>query len=144
MDTFFIQYLVKELSNNLISKRINQILQYSRNDFLFKFREKTTPLFLSLNPQKPIIFASEISHPRKKHETPFSAVLSKYLIDSQIEDVSTIPLERIIVINFSRRDIKGTIEKYHLFIELIPKAANAVLTDEQKVILADKGVIKTI
>lgn len=136
MDTFSLYFLAKELKQLLLGKKINQVLQYSRNDFLFKFREKVNPLFLSLNSQNPIVFVSGLTYSRKTQITPFSTLLSKYLIDSQISDFKNIPLERIVAITFNRRNITGAPEIYHLFIELIPKAANAVFADENKKILS--------
>jgi predicted ribosome quality control (RQC) complex YloA/Tae2 family protein len=136
MDTFSLQFLSKELAQSLLGKRINQILQYSRNDFLFKFREKLSPLFLSLDSRNPIIFLSDFHYSNKTHVTPFSTLLSKYLIDSRISDFKNIPLERIVSITFNRRNITGATEIFHLYIELIPKAANAVFTDEDKKILS--------
>jgi predicted ribosome quality control (RQC) complex YloA/Tae2 family protein len=136
MDTFSLQFLTKELNQSLLGKRINQLVQYSRYNFLFKFREKLSPLFLSLDSQNPIMFLSDFHYSNKTHVTPFSTLLSKYLIDSQISDFKNIPLERIVSITFNRRNITGTTEIFYLFIELIPKAANAVFTDESKKILS--------
>ncbi len=136
MDTFSLHFLTKELNQSLLGKRINQLVQYSRYDFLFKFREKVSPLFLSLDSRNPIIFLSDFHYSNKTHVTPFSTLLSKYLIDSQISDFKNIPLERIVSITFNRRNITGATEIFHLFIELIPKAANAVFIDENKKILS--------
>jgi len=134
VDTFFLHCLVEELEQDIIGLRVNQILQYSRDEFWIKFREKTSPLFISLNSQNPIIFLSPIFH-SKTQLSPFSMTLSKYLDRSQVEKFSAIPLERILQFTFKHRNLKGAYERNHLYLELIPKASNAILTDEQNKII---------
>lgn len=135
MDTFFLQFLTEELRGQILGYRISQIMQHSRNEFQLKFREKARPFFISLNSQNPIIFLSQVPH-TETHITPFSMALSKHLDGSQIEGLIAIPLERILQFTFKRRNLKGYFERNHLYLELIAKAANAILTNEQKKIIA--------
>lgn len=131
IDGVFVHYLVTELKEKLQGGRINKIYQPHPLDLIFSIRVNNNNINLLLS--------SNLSAPRlnitdKKYENPdkpytFCTNLRKYLERGFITDISQIGNDRVIKLAINTLNELGDEITLFLFLELMGRNANIILTD---------------
>ncbi len=137
MDGRFLHFLSSELNDTLVSGRIQKIYQLSKTDFLFIIRTpgKTHQLYLSLSTSVTRIHVT--LHPYDKPDNPsgFCMLLRKYLEGGVIEKIESIEGDRIIRITIKNHNEIGDEAVYGLYMEIMGRYANLVVTAENNKIV---------
>lgn len=137
IDGLFIANITKKLNCLLKGARINKILMLSNNEYLFDLYKPNLKenLFISVNQKysyvnltnKKYTFSNDIFH--------FHTLLKKHLENYYIEEVKQINFDRLIQLTLSgKNDIGQTVTKY-LYIELMGRYNNLILTKEDNTII---------
>lgn len=131
IDGVFVHYLVEELKDQLVGGRINKIYQPHPLDLIFNIRVNNSNLNLLLS--------SNLSAPRlnitdKKYDNPdkpytFCTNLRKYLERGFINDISQIGNDRVVKLSINTFNEFGDEVTLFLFLELMGRNANIILTD---------------
>lgn len=139
-DAFTIKYVTEELCGQLKGGKISKITQSDRDTltFIIYTRKGNVKLDICLSARGCRISLSDCDKPAPKVAPGFCMLLRKHLANAEITDVAQIPFERIVYFDF---DCTSEFErlKMRLYVELMGKYSNAVLT-ENGVIL---GALKT-
>ncbi len=137
IDGLFIANIAKKLNTSLKGARINKILMLSNNEYLFDLYKPNLKenLFISVNQKyshislttKKYSFSNDIFH--------FHTLLRKHLENYYIEEIKQINFDRLIQITLNgKNDIGQTTTKY-LYIELMGRYNNIILTKNDNIII---------
>lgn len=139
-DAFTIKFVTQELSSLLKGGKISKITQSDRETltFIIYTKKGTVKLDVCLSARGCRISLTDCDKPALKAAPGFCMLLRKHLANAEITDVSQIPFERIVAIDFLCTSEFERL-KMRLYIELMGKYSNAVLT-ENEIIL---GALKT-
>ncbi len=137
MDGRFIHFLSSELDSTLVSGRIQKIYQLSKTDFLFMIRTpgKTHQLYLSLSTSVTRIHVTLHSYDKPDNPSGFCMLLRKYLEGGVIERIESIEGDRIIRIKIKNHNEIGDETEYGLYMEIMGRYANLVVTAENNKII---------
>lgn len=130
-DGLFIHYLIDEMKNDIIDKRINKFYTVNETDFLLMLSSHKS-LFISLNANNPYFtFTNE----KLLQSTSFlSNYLKKHLEGSIIKNIYQHNNDRIIILDLDSFDDFGYLKKYKLIWELTGRNSNFIITDENYII----------
>ncbi len=143
MDGRFIQKLGMELNNELQSGRVQKIYQLSKTDFLFMVRTpgKTRQLYISLSTSLTRIHLTNMQYDKYDAPGGFCMLLRKYLEGGVITHIFAANNDRIVAINIENRNDFGELITYFLYMEILGRYANLIVTDrDHKIIDAYKHV----
>ena len=147
-DGLFIKAQINEIKSLILNEHIAKITQKSHKevDFCVRKNGENLTLTLSTNPNFPHILLTK--NDNENFETPpiFCMLLRKYLQGALIKNICQInyskeneftkdSLERIIEFEFTNINEFGDIETYYLFIEIMGKYSNLILTDKNYIII---------
>ncbi len=137
LDGRFLHHLAKELNQILPYGRIQKISQLAKTDFLFMVRTvgQTLSLLISVSSGLGRIHLSNKDYDNTYIPSGFCMLLRKHLEGGVIQSVSSLQGDRIIEIVVSNISETGDSVTLSLFVELMGKYANLIVTDEQKVII---------
>ncbi|HOP56825.1 MAG TPA: NFACT family protein [Bacillota bacterium] len=137
MDGKFIERLCIELDNNLAGGRIQKIYQLSKTDFLFIVRTpgETKQLYVSVSTSLTRIHLSAMRYDRPENPGGFCMLLRKYLEGGIITSIKSLEGDRIIKILVENHDELGDIEDYGMYMEILGRYANIVITEKNDIII---------
>lgn len=132
IDGVFVHYLVDELKHQLVGGRINKIYQPHPLDLLFNVRVNNTNLnlFLSANLSAPRLHITYKKYDNPDKPYTFCTNLRKYLERGFIKDIEQIGNDRVVKISVNTLNELGDEITLFLFLELMGRNANIILTDE--------------
>lgn len=136
-DGILMSRVVAELNNNLIKGRVNKIYQISKNEVLFQIRAQSSnqKLFISIHPMYARVQLTHLTYPTPPQPNAFTMLLRKHLEGAYIESIQQIQLDRIIEITFiGKNELMDTV-KYYMYIEIMGKHSNMIVTYEDKKII---------
>ena len=148
LDGLFLHHLVNELKDNIIDTKIYNIISMNDTDYAFCLSNKQT-LFISVNPSSSNIRLS------KKEYLASNACLStyfkKHIVGGIIKDIKQYKNDRLVIIDIDAFDELGYTITYKLYIELMGKNSNLIITNSDSIILeaikksylTDSHLIKT-
>lgn len=142
LDGFSLKPLIDELNEKIAGGRIDRICQPNRQDVYFYVRQpgQTHILYLSINPQNPMVNITDIQ-PENPPEPPvFCMVLRKQLEGGRIASVSQYGLDRMVLIDIDTLGPKGVIITKTLVAELMGKYSNLILTQDGTIVDAFRKV----
>ena len=126
----------REMSDVLISSRVSQIYQPARDELVFAFRtqEGTKKVLIRLSDSARVhISACSIENPPVP--PMLCMLLRKRLGGARLSDITQPKNERVLCLHFEAVNEIGDREQLRLYIEIMGRYSNAVLTDgEDKVI----------
>ena len=131
-DGTFAHYLIEEIKQNVVGKRISKVIAINNTDYAFLFASKES-LLLSAD--------KNFSHFRlsKKEfihtDNHFGNILKKYFASSYITDINQFGNDRIMMIKVSKNDELGYAKEYKLIFEFTGKTSNFIICDDDDVIL---------
>ncbi|WP_405345756.1 NFACT family protein [Ruminococcus sp.] len=126
----------REMSDVLIGSRVNQIYQPARDELVFAFRTQqgTKKVLIRLS-DSPRIHISSCSIENPPVPPMLCMLLRKRLGGAKLSDITQPKNERVLCLHFEALNEIGDREKLKLYIEIMGRYSNAVLTDgEDRVI----------
>jgi predicted ribosome quality control (RQC) complex YloA/Tae2 family protein len=131
LDGRFIHFLCAELSGDLAGGRIQKVYQLSRTDFLLVIRNDriTNQLYLSLSTTYPRLYLTKLHYDKPETPSGFCMLLRKHLEGSLVESITALARDRIVKVAIKGHDDLGGEINYRLFLEILGRYANLVLTD---------------
>lgn len=130
-DALFLHHIANELSI-LENSRIDRIYMPTYDDVVLFLRagDRNVRLLISCNSAAPRCCLAEKTG--ENPDTPFAFLmhLRKHLSGGIIEKIEQIPFERVLKIHITSTNNMFTAKNYILFVELVGKFSNIVLTDE--------------
>ena len=126
----------REMSDALIGSRVSQIYQPARDELVFAFRtrEGSRKVLVRLS-DSPRVHISSCSIENPPVPPMLCMLLRKRLGGARLEDITQPQNERVLCLHFEAVNEIGDREMLKLYIEIMGRYSNAVLTDgEDKVI----------
>ena len=129
MDGIVLQRIVNEMEKGLPFK-INRITQPSKHEFVFNgFNGKATQLLISTHPN-----TARIQWTKQKAEMNIQAghllsLFRKHLEGGNLVAINQNGFDRILQLQIENRDELGVMQTYYLYLELLGRFANLILTD---------------
>lgn len=126
----------REMSDALIGSRVSQIYQPARDELVFAFRtrEGSRKVLVRLS-DGPRVHISSCSIENPPVPPMLCMLLRKRLGGARLEDITQPQNERVLCLHFEAVNEIGDREKLKLYIEIMGRYSNAVLTDgEDRVI----------
>lgn len=126
----------REMSAALIGSRVSQIYQPARDELIFSFRtaEGTKKVLIRLT-DSPRIHISSVSVENPPVPPMLCMLLRKRLGGARLCDITQPGNERVLCLHFEALNEIGDREQLRLYIEIMGRYSNAVLTDgEDRVI----------
>ena len=129
----------REMSGELIGSRINQIYQPARDELVFSFRtvNGTRKVLMRLS-DSPRVHISSCSIENPPVPPMLCMLLRKRLGGARLTDITQPKNERVMCLHFEAVNEIGDREQLRLYIEIMGRYSNAVLTD------GDDKVIDTV
>lgn len=136
-DGFITKSIIEELKPHLIGGKINKVFEPTKNDIILSIYSNGNnyALALSSNPETCRIGLTTYSKPNPQVAPNFCMLLRKYLIGSKIIDISNMDLERTVQIKFEAYNELNDLVIRKLFIEIMSRQSNIVLTNENNIII---------
>lgn len=132
----------REMSDALIGSRVSQIYQPARDELVFAFRtrEGSRKVLVRLS-DSPRVHISSCSIENPPVPPMLCMLLRKRLGGARLEDITQPQNERVMCLHFEAVNEIGDREMLKLYIEIMGRYSNAVLTDgEDKVIETVKRI----
>lgn len=129
--------IISELNNKLIGAKINKIYQPNKMEIMLSLYNngKNYNLNINLSPDFCRINLSNYSKPNPLTALNFCMLLRKYLVGSKILSISNFDLERTIEIKFECYNELNDLVIRKLFIEIMSRQSNIILTNENNIII---------
>ena len=120
----------REMSDVLIGSRVNQIYQPARDELVFAFRTQqgTKKVLIRLS-DSPRVHISSCSIENPPVPPMLCMLLRKRLGGARLSDITQPKNERVLCLHFEALNEIGDREKLKLYIEIMGRYSNAVLTD---------------
>lgn len=131
MDGIFLSGVKKELSNSLISGRILKIYQPTKSEIVFHVRAqgKNQKLLISANPSTAACYITNQEFEYPSEPPRFCMLMRKHLEGGFIEEITQVGYDRILKFQIRSRNEIGDTALRSLYIEIMGKHSNIVVTD---------------
>lgn len=139
-DAFTIFHTAKQLNSILKNARIDRINQPDKDSVVLYLRaqNQNKRLVVSSNAENARVAFTETQKEAPLQAPAFCMLLRKHLTHATIEEVSVIPLERIIKIVFNTKNELREAGQKILYTEIMGKYSNIILTEDGKILGAIK------
>ncbi|MBR2289061.1 MAG: NFACT family protein [Clostridia bacterium] len=130
--------VVTELNKALKGAKVNRVLQPNKNEIVLDLYSKDGGrynLLMSILPEGCRLHLT--THLKENPSNPFNfcMLLRKYLTGSKVLEVSNYDLERTIEVKFEAYNELNDLVKRRLYIEIMSRQSNIVLTNESNTII---------
>lgn len=141
-DAFTLRYLCEELDAEFKGGKVNRIIQPAPEEVVFTVYTgaKTQRIYISVNPACPRIGIDNADRESPLTAPNFCMLLRKHLLSATVDGVSLVGFDRIVRIDFSASSEFFDAGKRTLFIELMGRYSNIILTENGKVSGGNRGV----
>lgn len=136
-DGIMMSRVVEQLSKKMNRGRINKIYQISQYELLIHIRSQSQnkKLLISIHPMYARVQLTHLSYPTPQTPNALTMLLRKHLEGAYLESIEQIQLDRIIDMTFVGTNELKDIVKFHVYIEIMGKHSNVIITyDNQKII----------
>lgn len=141
-DAYTLRYLSIELNQMFVNGKVNRITQPSNDELVLTVYtgKKTERLLLDVNPSAP-----RIAVINQEKESPLTApnfcmLMRKHLLSATILGIELVGFDRIIKIDFlSSGEFFDSIKKT-LYVELMGRYSNIILTENGKILGGNRGI----
>ncbi len=136
-DGFITKAVISELNNTIIGGKINKIYEPTKNEIILGIYNNGINylLELSANPESCRICLTTHTKPNPQNAFNFCMLLRKYLTGSKIIEISNYDLERTVKISFEGYNELNDLVKRNLYIEIMSRQSNIILTNEKNIII---------
>ena len=141
-DAFTLKFLCEELNEIFSGGKINRITQPSNDELVFTvYTGKTTKkLLLDVNPSAPRISVIEKENPSPLTAPNFCMLMRKHLLNATIDSISLVGFDRIVKIDLTFTGEFSSPIKKVLYIELMGRYSNIILTQDDKILGGNRGI----
>lgn len=142
LDGLYLNKLLTELEPSLARAKINKVHQPDKNTITLKLNQSglgNFNLVLSAHPQNARLNISTTVKDNPQSPPPFAMVLRKHIEGGKILQISQKGLDRIAELTIEGRNEIGEIALKRLYVEIMGKHSNIILTTEDQIII---GAIK--
>lgn len=136
-DGIMLSRVVENLQSQLTRGRINKIYQISQYELLFQIRAQSqnVKLLMSIHPMYARMQLTSLTYPTPASPNALTMLLRKYLEGAYIESIEQIQLDRIVHFKvIGTNEMRDTVP-YHIYIEIMGKHSNFIVTHENKKII---------
>lgn len=136
-DGFITKSVITELKNTIIGAKVNKVFEPTKNDVVLSLYNNGNNYLLDLcaNPEFCRICLTSHSKQNPQNAYNFCMLLRKYLIGGKITKISNYDLERTVEIQFECYNDLNDLVKRKLFVEIMSRQSNIILTNENNIIL---------
>lgn len=136
-DGFVTKAIVKELQKTIIDAKVNKVLEPTKNEVVLSLYNagKNYSLLISASPEYCRINLTDFSRPNPQNAYNFCMLLRKYLVGGKVVSIDTYDLERTVEIQFACYDELNDLVIRKLYVEIMSRQSNIVLTNGQDVII---------
>lgn len=135
LDSIGFDYLINEIKEELINKKVNKIEQYTNKSFSIFFGKNKLNFVIKDN--FAVMFTNTNNNIDEVIKTPFVLTLKKHLLSSFLVDIKQINNDRIILFTFAKVNHLGNREVFNLIFEIRSRNSDILLTNENNKILAN-------
>ena len=131
LDAIFLTALTEELNQSLPGARIDKIQQPERDAVLLQLRTPgagNRKLLLSASPNHPRLHYTQARLENPAQPPMFCMLLRKHLAGGRILSLRQLPMERAVDLCIESADELGVLSEKHLFLELMGRNSNLILT----------------
>lgn len=141
-DAFSLRYLCQELNQVLQKGKINRIVQPDNDNLILTVYtgKVTEKLFISVSPSRPRIGIIDTEREVPLSAPNFCMLLRKHLLSATIESISLVGFDRIVKIDLLPNAEYFDVQKKCLYIELMGRYSNVILTENGKILGCNRGV----
>ena len=152
-DGMMIHHLCEEIESKIIDGRIDKIHQPERDELSIGIRSSSGShnLFISVDSSIPYFTLNSLKKENPMQPPMFCMLLRKHLSGGKIISFKQIGYERVVVLTIESKNDFGELEEKKVFIEIMGKHSNIILTKEDftiidsiKRITPDMSRIRTI
>lgn len=124
------------LKQDVTNAKISKIVMISNQDYLFFLYSKSQEgLIISLDPINPLVLISSSYFPMISESKNFVASLKKYFEGGTIVNFEKLPNDKILIFTIKKMTQSYQIITNKLVINLIPRQTNALILDENNIII---------
>lgn len=136
-DAIFLSAVTQQIQPLILGSRIDKVQQPTRDTVLLSLRsrEGTCKLLLSASSNHPRIHLTHERYEQPAQPPMFCMLLRKHLSGGRIKALTQVPLERVVDLCMDCTDELGERSERHLYLELMGRNANLILTDADNRIL---------
>lgn len=141
-DAFTLKFLCEELNTLFSGGKINKIIQPDNEQVVLTIYmgKKTEKLLLDVNPANPRVGVTEDDFDSPLTAPNFCMLLRKHILSATIEHISIVGFDRIVKIDILPSNELFDSTKKVLYIELMGRYSNIILTENGKVLGGNRGV----
>jgi predicted ribosome quality control (RQC) complex YloA/Tae2 family protein len=136
-DGIMMSKVTSNLNKELLKGRINKIYSISSHEILMTIRSqsKNYKLLVSIHPMYARVQLTSLSYPTPDFPNALTMLLRKHLEGAYIINIRQLGLERILILDVVGRNDFGDQVVYHMYIEIMGKHSNFILTYEDNKII---------
>ena len=136
-DGFITKSIISELKGIIIGAKVNKVYEPTKNEIILSLYNNGENYLLNLcaNPEFCRIHLTNYSKQNPQNAYNFCMLLRKYLVNGRIVNISNYDLERTIEIQFECYNDLNDLVKRKLFIEIMSRQSNVILTNEKNIII---------
>lgn len=136
-DGFITKAVVTELKTSIIGTKVNKVFEPTKNEVILGLYNNGINYALELcaNPEFCRINLTTHQKQNPQNAYNFCMLLRKYLIGGKIVNISNYDLERTVEIQFECYNDLNDLVKRKLFIEIMSRQSNIILTNENNIII---------
>ena len=129
--------VVEELDSCLKNAKINRVMQPTKNDIILETYKNGERYYLEISTVPDNCRVCLTSHLKENPQNAynFCMLLRKHLNSSKIIEISNFDLERTIEMKFETHNELNDIEIKRLYIQIMSRQSNVILTNEKRVII---------
>lgn len=141
-DAFTLRYLAEELNTLFLGGKVNRIVAPSNDEVVLTVYngKKTFKFLIDVNPGAPRIGVIEEEKPSPLTAPNFCMLLRKHLLNAEIKGISLIGFDRIVRVDFFSSSEFFDGENKTLYIELMGRYSNVILTKDDIVLGCNRGI----
>jgi len=136
-DGFITKSIISELEPSLVGAKVNKVFEPTKNEIILGLYNNGINYALELcaNPEFCRICLTTHTKPNPQNAYNFCMLLRKYLTGGKIISISNYDLERTIEIKFEVYNELNDLVTRKLFIEIMSRQSNIILTNEKNIII---------
>ncbi len=141
-DAFTLKFLCEELNSLFSGGKINKIVQPGQEQVVITVYtgKGTKKLVLDVNPAWPRIGVSDGEFQSPLTAPNFCMLLRKHLLSATIDKISLVGFDRVVRFDISPSNELFDSNKKALYVELMGRYSNIILTENGKVLGGNRGV----
>lgn len=129
--------VISELNKVLIGAKVNKVLEPNKNEIVLEVYNNGEKYFLelSIHPESCRIGLTSYLKSNPQNAYNFCMLLRKYLVGTRIVSITNYDLERTVEIKFEGYNELNDLVKRKLYIEIMSRQSNIILTNEKEIII---------